>query len=389
METEVRMRVDQPVDLERSLARANALNASGFLESMQFNYEQSQPLLEESLRIFKGLGQAGRRGMAISLLRLAEVVGNTSEQIAHLEESLAIFREIRDKFYIAECLQQIGGFQVSQGHFTEAKRAIEENLALRKELGDQDGLGTAYTLLGYLAITQGDYNLAKEMYKEGQACYQAVNNIRFSSQAFVNLAELSWAQGDYDQATRYCEEAITTGTELGSRQIVGNAYSILGMVAWASGDYDLAQKRSKDELAIGQETGILWLKINALYIRGKIALSQKNCILAYEMIREIFTLFPSNYLNLQNVYFFLLYMAILAAAWNRLEVSAQFFSAAEHVYPWANHTMSPAERAERDNTMATVRVALGDEAFAIAWAAGQTMTAEQALESARGIQPGP
>jgi len=45
---------------------------------------------------------------------------------------------------------------------------------------------------------------------------------------------------------------------------------------------------------------------------------------------------------------------------------------------------SPAEQAEVDKTIAAVREALGEDAFAAAWDAGRAMTWEQAVEFAMG-----
>ena len=70
-----------------------------------------------------------------------------------------------------------------------------------------------------------------------------------------------------------------------------------------------------------------------------------------------------------------------------MERSATLFGAADHICPWAIHTISPTERAERANILTAVRAALGEEAFAAAWAAGQAMTVEEAMAYAIEIHP--
>jgi hypothetical protein len=44
--------------------------------------------------------------------------------------------------------------------------------------------------------------------------------------------------------------------------------------------------------------------------------------------------------------------------------------------------MPPADRAEHDRSVTAVRAALGQEAFAAAWAAGRAMTLEDAIRDA-------
>ena len=46
--------------------------------------------------------------------------------------------------------------------------------------------------------------------------------------------------------------------------------------------------------------------------------------------------------------------------------------------------MTPADRADHDRDVATVRAALGEAAFAAAWAQGRAMTMEQAIAEALG-----
>ena len=71
--------------------------------------------------------------------------------------------------------------------------------------------------------------------------------------------------------------------------------------------------------------------------------------------------------------------AVLAAAQNQMERAARLLGAAENLYASIHFEMSAKERAEHDQAIASARAALGDEAFAAAWAEGRMMTMEQAI----------
>ena len=71
-------------------------------------------------------------------------------------------------------------------------------------------------------------------------------------------------------------------------------------------------------------------------------------------------------------------LGILASAQNQMGRAARLIGAAENFYAPIRFEMSARERAGHDQAIASARAALGEEAFAQAWAEGQGMTLEQA-----------
>jgi hypothetical protein len=72
-------------------------------------------------------------------------------------------------------------------------------------------------------------------------------------------------------------------------------------------------------------------------------------------------------------------LAALAAAQGSAERAARLCSAADALRTALAAPIPPAGRAEYEETVAVTRAALGDQAFASAWAAGSSMTMEQAI----------
>ena len=67
--------------------------------------------------------------------------------------------------------------------------------------------------------------------------------------------------------------------------------------------------------------------------------------------------------------------------------AARLLGAAARLREDAPAPLSPAERAITDAALASVRFALGDEAFEAAWAEGRAMTLEQAVAYALDEEP--
>jgi tetratricopeptide (TPR) repeat protein len=124
-----------PKGQERTKARADALNSAGTLAWMQGDYAAARILLEQSLELFRELGNKG--GIALSLINLGTVAkeeGEYAEARVLLEQSLAIRRELRDKQGIAVSLLNLGTQLVEQSDYPAACACLHECLTLCREL---------------------------------------------------------------------------------------------------------------------------------------------------------------------------------------------------------------------------------------------------------------
>src|SRR5205085_12298966 len=118
------------VFLQRALAgsaevsatiRARALLAAARLAFNQSNYDQGEILAQESLALFRGLGD--KRGIALSLNRLGVAAwrrGDFRSARVLLEEDLTLFRELGDRDRVAWPLFMHGLVENKQGEYAQA-----------------------------------------------------------------------------------------------------------------------------------------------------------------------------------------------------------------------------------------------------------------------------
>ena len=468
---EVIERDDQPLTPSRAMIRGKALNASGFLSSGSIGKKTVH--LEESLALFQQVGSAGKQGMAYALLYLPSL-GKWAKG-SKLERSLALFREIGDRFGAAECLMGLAVRARESGNFERAAILAEEHLTLRREIGDQDGSAIALAHLGDLAFMQQDYTRAITLIEQSLAIFREVRNkwgidVGLSFYGIIFL----W-QGNYERATKIFEEAFVFAQESGDRVRIAFNFSILGAIAWfqgnyvraaqtitdsltvfrdedsiplfaagnlhalgdialAQGDQEGAVKRYQAELALGRETQndiitavalvglgkVAWsqgdygpatkrfnkaLRISretgpnlamfqALYGLGRVAQSRGNDAAAHVFFSEALDVYrqPTSHplvsmiwgwVSLRNYGAAVAYplgaLAVLNIAKDNVERAARLLGASEHSYNLIQFQYTPAERDEHDQAIAAARAALGEEAFAEAWAEGQAMTPEEAI----------
>src|SRR5204863_3270702 len=95
----------------------------GFVAWEQGDYEQALAQYEESLPIYRELGD--RRGFANALNNLGLVTWKQREYLSALsfyEESLAIYRDLEDRHGIADCLEGLARVAGSRGEPNRAAR---------------------------------------------------------------------------------------------------------------------------------------------------------------------------------------------------------------------------------------------------------------------------
>ena len=102
------------------------------------------------------MGDGSRLDWAIAMLMSGEM---------DLLEVLSIFREIGDRFWIANALWVTFMDAEWEGDLLLAKQYMEESLALNREIGYLDGEGAVLTFLGWLQFVLGDPTLVQKMFQ--------------------------------------------------------------------------------------------------------------------------------------------------------------------------------------------------------------------------------
>ncbi len=409
----------------QALIRGKALNVAGSLLVMHGSPERGDELSNESLKLHRELGPAGRQGIAHALWNLAQGAAHhenidLAKELS--EQGLAIFRELKDKFGIAQCLDNIGSHNLMKGEYQQAKMVWEEDLFLRRELEDKDGIGWVLSCLAELAFWQGDLEKGRELYTEAQKSFRSVGNNWAVSMAISGMGSIMLAQGEFEQAAQLFEEALAFGRDMGDlNAIAGRRYDLarvawsrgdyeeaariyeetlafvrrelnnkgaiagtlfeLGEVALAQGDYELATRRYEEALVIAHEIQARFTTAAALNGLGKIACFQGEYETAKNLHKEALTLLQSTG-NRWNTAFTLEGFASLAVAQKNMERAVWLYSATETFYKHFCYFLSPWDRDHHERNVALVRETLGEEAFNRLWMKGKAMTFDQTIQFA-------
>ena len=127
-----------------------ALFIAALFAMQRRDYGTARGLCEESLTVFRALGQPYGISQALNYLGdLARLQGDYAEAAAYYAESLPLVRQASVKSDIASLLHNLGYVALAQGDIGRAA-LIGEGLALQREIGHQQGI--AECLAGCAAV---------------------------------------------------------------------------------------------------------------------------------------------------------------------------------------------------------------------------------------------
>jgi predicted ATPase/DNA-binding SARP family transcriptional activator len=329
-----------PAVAEGTAARAEAIRAAGWLAWLQGDAEAARSLGQECLPIARALGEPGLLYRSALLLSCAATSqGELADARRWGEESLAVASQLGDMASWFEENTLIGLTVVAmlQGDYETARSRMAE--CLEKAAGNPSPLTIG--LQGLLARQTGENTAARALLTQAVAKAREIGDPRLIAEPLCELAELARHEGDRDEARALAEESLLIGRQIGMTVTIADSLNVLAKIAREEGDLERARARVEESLATVA-------KGQARHVTPGILDS----------------------------------VAGVAAARGECERAARLFGASKALREASGLPVALVDRPEYDRDVAAVRAALGQEAFAAAWAEGRSMTLDQAVTSA-------
>ena len=91
----------------------------------------------------------------------------TKSPLHYYQESLALGRELADRYTTSIALSSLGITAFQEGNLKEADDYYQESMALSRALGHKVNLSLIHCYLGLLALARNQINSAREFFQEG------------------------------------------------------------------------------------------------------------------------------------------------------------------------------------------------------------------------------
>lgn len=260
------------------------------------------------------------------------------------QESVFLFRELADQYWLALALARLGDIQVSQGKLEAARSSLEESRRLfqKQTLPIMEAFVLRY--LGQAAFASHDLMQAKTLYQQSLALFQQERDILGEAVTLGALGAVALAQGDVVTAQSLVNESLPLMRAAGDRRYLKQFLLMAGTVRLKRGDVQQAQNLFSESLRLWGTTG-----------------DQENTA---------------------GIRWSLIGLAEVATARGQAERAGRLLGAAETLSPHLLNSFEQTSAINLDQEIAQARTRLDQAAFEVGRATGQVMTKEQATSDA-------
>ena len=350
------------------------------------HWSEGRNFLERALSASEGAAASVRAKALFAAASLTFIQSDYEWAEALSEESLSLYRELGDQIGIAHSLYLLGTVSWAKGNTAAARSLMERALVLGNEANYKEYVADSLFSLALLANSQGEYIRARSLFEESLAVFREVENKRGIAHSLSQLAQVIFvSQGDQERVHSLIEECLALSREIGFKEGIAASYSLSGQLALGQGDVVTAHSLLEKSVVLYREMGHCHGTAEALAVLGKVEARRGDYAAARSLYEESLTL--SGALGEKWVVTLdLVRLGEAVAAQGQLAWAAQLWGASEVLRDAIGVPIPPVELADYEHSVSAARVHLGERAFAAAWAQGRSMTPEQAL-AAQGQKP--
>jgi predicted ATPase len=318
--------------------------------------------------------------------QLAYVQADHAAQRGYQQESLAIWRGLGDGVRTASCLGDLGAAAHIRGEYPGALAMYTEALELARRAGASGIMARCLSGLGRLALHQDDQAQATAYYTESMARFREAGDLRRATLILGNLGVVAFNEGDFDLASARLQEHLANARRLGDVKLIGGALTNLGSVLHNTGDPDGAAELHAEALACAERVGDRRLASVALTNLGLAAQARKDYPAARSCYARSLELAEAVG-ERRSIAESLEELAGVDAAAGLMERAAVLFGASQAVREEIGAPILGPDLGRFQQAVAEVRLALGEGPFTAAERRGRAMSEAEAITLARSEPP--
>jgi predicted ATPase/DNA-binding SARP family transcriptional activator len=172
-------------------AHAKALNKTGFLLYLLRDMARARQMLEEAIRIQKGLGDEANLAWSLQFLGLVLAYEKEYDLAdTAFQEGLALTRKLKGNF-TNNFLHFLGDVYMEKGDQSRARKIYQESVSILREIGSKSFLAYPLRRLGYLALWENDIPEAWAYFQESMTINIEIGDQRAFAASLVSLAALA------------------------------------------------------------------------------------------------------------------------------------------------------------------------------------------------------
>jgi len=263
----------------------------------------------------------------------------------YFEESRVLRRQEGQSDDDPSQLECLGALALQAGEYVQATALLHESLRLSREREQASGrefdpgsVAWKVELLAMVAYCQGDFPAALSLYEECLTLFRGLDDKVGIASALLGFGSIATMQGEVAAARALLDQSLSLFREVKSEHSAIGPLLGLARIGWREGAFAEARSHVVESLRVCRETRRYVATIDTLVAAGHLAQRQEDSARAVRL-----------------------------------------FAAAAALREPLGQVIQAVERTEYEDALAAARAALGEEAFAAAWAEGRAMSLDQAV----------
>lgn len=301
-----------------------------------------------------------------------------------LEESLAMYRRLGETIGIINVLDSLCLVFMWREEYAKADEVAQECLVLSRKLNDAAGIWRGLCGRSVIAANRGEYETATASFHEALRIAQELGLEYERGLILYNLGRAAFYQGQLDSAAAFYEECLAIFNEINSKLDIARTVVRRGDLAALRGDVDSAAHLYEEGLARIRELDDTRWAIRPIHGLATLALRRGDYQQSHTLLQESLRLCVESEAKLEGIEC-LETAAALAASDGHAGIAAKLFGTVESLRSAIGAPRPPVYRSQHERIVTAVRRGLGASAFGAAFAAGQALSLEQAAAEAIGL----
>jgi hypothetical protein len=369
--------------VERAEPELSGPDASMWLERLEHEHDNLRAALRWAEE--QGAAEVGLR-IAVAVGRFWLMRGYHEEGRAWVDRLLGLLGPVDPgpSPRIGACPSAPGCEGVASG--PDAGRAVEPDDRERERADDRTALASgvhtrALITAGRLALFCGEYAMAVLRLEAAIAAARAAGDLKTAGDALLYRGVAAQSQHEDGQAERWYAESLALARAAASLPGILAATARLGLLAYEHGDLALAAARWEEAIVVARQVSDYEFLSVLLLHQGRLALHGGDAARARNLWREALARFRILGALVRVAGTLELLMIVEAA---RLGVrAARVLGAAAALRDQVHVPHPPWDRALTER-VAAVQATVGGEAWAAAFAAGRSLSLEEAIAEVLG-----
>jgi predicted ATPase/DNA-binding NarL/FixJ family response regulator len=280
----------------------------------------------------------------------------------------------------AEAMWTIGSLALHQAAYGDARAMFEASMQIRRERGETAALLAPLSGLGAVAMQQGNLALAETYFEEALKIQQALEDRMGMAESLNSLANVAQDRGDLSRARLLYERSLSLQPAIAPYRADVVLHN-LGVVSQEEGDLVAARVLFQQSADVKRQLGDTSGLALSLAKLGEVASSLGDHAGAHAYLSESVKL-HHDIGDRSGIAFVFERFALAAVAHNQATRALRLGAAAHALRREVGAPLPAAASSQMEASLRHARASLGPTAADAAWAAGQQLPLEQALEEA-------